>query len=277
MVAASWFVFRRERTAWDVVALEGAPTVGSDAIRDTGRLAVGQWLETDASSRARLAIGVIGEARIEPNSRIRLLKAAMTEHRLGLARGTIHATVWAPARNFFVDTPSAVAVDLGCTYTLEVDDEGASLLSVTSGWVAFEFNGRESFVPADAFCITRPSVGPGTPYYGTASESFRDALIRLDFETQDPAERRATLERLLGEARKEDAFTLWHLLTRLTRPERESVYERLADLVSPPPGVTREGILRGDRAMLDRWWDELGLDDASWYRFWKGPIFQPSK
>jgi len=38
----------------------------------------------------------------------------------------------------------------------------------------------------------------------------------------------------------------------------------------PPDEVTRQGILAGDRKMLDRWWEELGLHSASWWRMWKG-------
>ena len=37
-------------------------------------------------------------------------------------------------------------------------------ISVTTGWVGFEWRGRESFIPAGAVCLTRKSLGPGTPY-----------------------------------------------------------------------------------------------------------------
>jgi len=59
-----------------------------------------------------------------------------------------------------VDTPSARAVDLGCQYTLNVDDRGDGLLKVTMGWVAFDTDGRESFIPAGAACRTRKRGGP---------------------------------------------------------------------------------------------------------------------
>jgi hypothetical protein len=271
-LAANWLAQRHDKGAWNVVALEGAPKVGSAPIRESGRLEVGDWLETDASSRARINVGLIGEAQIEPNSRVRLLKARADEHRLGLVRGTMHALIYAPKRLFFVDTPSAVAVDLGCMYTLQVDDTGASLLHVTSGLVAFEFQGRESFVPTDAFCITRPGIGPGTPYYSTASEAFRTALTRLDFELRDPAQRAPILELLFAESRRDDAFTLWHLLGRVSGAELSRVYDRLSAYVPPPAGVTRAGVERRDKAMLDLWWNELGPENAYWYRFWKGSV-----
>jgi hypothetical protein len=78
-----------------------------------------------------------------------------------------------------VNTPSGVAEDLGCAYTLEVDDAGNSLLHVTAGWVSMQLNGRESAVPAGAACATRTGFGPGTPYFEDASETFRKALTRL--------------------------------------------------------------------------------------------------
>ena len=55
--------------------------------------------------------------------------------------------------------------------------QGASLLHVTSGWVALQLKDRESMVPAGAACATRPGIGPGTPYFEDASQTFRTALI----------------------------------------------------------------------------------------------------
>ena len=46
----------------------------------------------------------------------------------------------------------------------------------------------------------------------------------------------------------------------------------MAELVPPPAGVTREGVLAGDRSMLDRWWEALGLGSVDWWRRWKAPL-----
>ncbi len=277
VVAGTWLAVRWMRPSWEVARLEGSPKIGSSRMGETGRLAVGEWLETDSSSRAQIGIGAIGVVRVEPNTRVRLLRAQATEHRLALARGTMHAQIWAPPRLFAVETPSAVAVDLGCTYTLKVNETGAGLLRVTYGWVAFEFSGRESFVPESALCATRPGVGPGTPYYEDTSEAFQAALARLDFEKLSPEERAVALGVVVAEAGKRDALTLWHLLSRVDGPERALVYDRMAALVPPPPGVTREGLLAGDRRMLDLWWNQLGLSNASWWRFWKGQWPPPER
>jgi hypothetical protein len=186
-----------------------------------------------------------------------------------LDRGTIHATIWAPAGEFVVDTPSALAVDLGCTYTLHVDDSGNGLLQTTLGWVGFKLNDHESFIPAGAACVTKPKTGPGTPYFEDASAPFRDALSRLDLESTSLDARAAALQVVLAQARKRDALTLWHLLSRVSDRERGRIYDRLAEFVPAPSGVTRDGILHLDGKMLDLWWNELGLGDISVWRHWE--------
>jgi anti-sigma factor RsiW len=270
VVGTTWYYWRLSRPSWEVARLEGKPKVGWSAIGETGRIAVGDWLETDHSSRALISVGDIGQVEVDPNTRVRLVRARETEHRLRLAQGTLHVIISAPPRYFVVDTPSAVATDLGCMYTLEVDRHGIGRLNVQFGWVAFELNGRESFVPADATCETRPLVGPGTPHYEDAPASLIESLRRFDFENGGSSE----LATVLLHARKGDAFTLWHLLARTTGEARSRVYDRLVSLVPTPTGVTREGVLQLDRDMLDLWWNALGLDDASWWRIWKGPFPQ---
>jgi hypothetical protein len=239
--------------AWEVARLEGAPKVGTEQLAGNGRLAVGEWLETDGSSRARINVANIGQVEIEPNSRVQLVETNANAHRLSMERGRLQATISAPPRLFMVDTPSGVAVDLGCAYTLEVDDAGRSVLHVTAGWVALASRGRESIVPAGAICVTEPGKSPGTPYFDDASERFRRALERLDFHNGSARD----LNIVLAEAREYDTLTLWHLLARVEGAERVRVYERMAALVTPPQGVTREGVLRLDKEMLDRWQKDL--------------------
>jgi hypothetical protein len=256
-----WWALRDRTTqptgaSWQVATLNGSPTIGSKSISGRGQLAVGQWLETDQNSSAQINVASIGQVRVDPNTRIRLLQTQPTEHRLELARGQMSARIWAPPRLFFVDTPSAVAADLGCAYTLIVDDSGGSLLRVTSGWVALELKDRESIVPSGAACQTRPGIGPGTPYFEDAGPEFLNALAELDFDSNKAVKARA-LNHLLQTARVKDTLTLWHLLARVDGDERRRVFEKMTSLVELPSDVTREGILKLDPEMLRKWKDKL--------------------
>jgi FecR-like protein len=230
-------------------------------------LAVGGWLETGASERASFNVADIGQVIVEPRTRLRLLNTRAGHHSLELARGTMHATIWAPPNQFFVETPSTLAVDLGCAYTLTVDDEGAGFVSVLVGWVGFKWHDRESFIPAGSSCATRPRIGPGTPYNERVSSAYREALSTIDFTPRSPDASNA-LTLVLHESTERDEVTLWHLLSRVQAPDRDRVFDRLTAFVAPPAGVTRDGIRGGNREMLDVWWDALGLGSTSLWRTW---------
>jgi hypothetical protein len=257
---------------WDIVRLAGSPQIGSKVIGGESakaKLEVGQVLATNSVSRATIEDAATGEIEVEPDSRVRLVRSDSSRKLIALELGTIHAAIWAPPGNFVVDTPSAVAVDLGCAYTLHVAPDGSGILRTTLGWVGFHLHDRDSFIPAGAMCLTRPKIGPGTPYFEDATEQFRSALAQFDFGPQTTESRDLALHTILAQARPKDALTLWHLLSRTDGVERAQVYERFASLVPPPAGVTREGILRLDQKMLDSWWNALGFGDISIWRYWE--------
>jgi hypothetical protein len=202
----------------------------------------------------------VGQVEATAGSDVRVLDA----RRLHLRRGEIHAVIWAPPREFVVDTPSARAVDLGCEYTLSVAPDGTGLLRVSTGWVAFQHRRLESFIPAGAACVTRASRGPGTPYMEDAPERLRTALTAFD----DRGDTRA-LEQVLAAARPEDGLTLWHLLTRASAGERGVVYDRFTQLVRVPAEVTRAAIVAREPRAIDAAWNALNLENAEWWRGWK--------
>lgn len=247
---------------WAVAALDGDPTVGSRSLGGEGRLYLGEWLETDAGDRAVLDVGLIGHVEVGPDSRVQLRSVRPADHRLRMERGTLHARIWAPPRLFFVETPSALAIDLGCEYTLEVDGAGASLLHVTAGYVELVHKGRTTLVPAGAMALAKPDHGPGTPFADDAPDVFRRALARYDFDDSN------ALPDVLNTARAADVLSLWHLLARTDGPDQAQVYDRLATLVPPPPGVTRDGVLGGDATMIHAWQTHLGFHDLLWLELW---------
>lgn len=228
LAAGTWVALKGNRAAWQVS--------GNTEIK---RLSRGQSLKTTATSSAKLALDAVGEVEIEPNSQVSVV-AMGSEQRLDLNRGKIRAMIWAPPGHFFVNTPSTVAVDLGCAYTLEVDDAGASLVRVTAGWVAFENNGQQSLVPADAICRTRKGHAPGVPYYQDAPAALQTAIAR------------GNVPEILASARPRDAITVWHLLRRVPAEQRGSVFDRLTQMTEVPGDVTRQGVVQGDAAMIDR-------------------------
>jgi len=248
---------------WTVETISGTPVAGSVKLTDSGVLKTGEWLETDDKSSARLKVGLIGEVKVQPQSRIRLIETDPSEYRISMDRGKIDALIWAPPRIFFVETPSATAIDLGCMYTLEVAEDGSGLLKVTSGWVALQSGKTESLIPADAWCKTRKSFGPGTPFFNNASREFKSALDNFDFG----GDRNTALGTILKEAGKDDVLSLWHILDKVSGKEKEQTYNRISELVDIPGEVTPEGIMKGDREMMNILWEALGYGSRSLWNF----------
>jgi predicted anti-sigma-YlaC factor YlaD len=237
---------------WTRSHAPAAPSWEVSGLPGKSHLQAGEVLQTDSSSEAQVKIANIGQLLIDPNTRIRLLVTQPNQHRIALERGRLEATTWAPPRLFVVETPSATAVDLGCRYTMEVQDDGSSLLHVTLGLVALDRGSGETIVPAGAFCRTHRGSGPGTPYFEDTSASFQSALEKVDV-LGEGLERNTQLEIVIRESRVRDGLSLWHLLPRLDSQARGRVYDRLAELFPPPPEVTREGIVALDPKMLNAW------------------------
>lgn len=276
----------RAPSTWAVLPLAGTPTIAGAALTRADEIGAGEWLVTDADSKAELSVGRIGTAEVGPDSRVQLNRGGFTEHRLTLERGTLRVAITAPPRLFFVRTPSALATDLGCAYTLEVDSAGTSRLHVTAGWVEFRQGDDVSLVPAGLLAEVEVGGRLGTPHPGDFPADARAALHRLDAGAGNAADLDLVFAALHPPSdfitlRRQSGITLWHLLQRVTPDLREPVYQRLADLSAPPAGVTREGILALRRPMLDRWRRDLSPmwseEAQSWWtragrRLWEWTI-----
>jgi hypothetical protein len=268
LMIAGWQLLRSggptvsKPTSWTVAEVEGSVRLGRAAAVASGRLRTGESLITGDSSQAALEAEDFGRVEVRPGSEVRVIESAAGHQRMDLRQGAIHALIWAPPRQFVVDTPSARAVDLGCQYDLSVDSRGNGLVTVETGWVAFEYHGLESFIPAGAACRTTRARGPGTPFFTDSSAEFRNALARYEASSNN-------LDAVLLEARQRDGLTLWHLLQRVPAADRGRVFDRFTQLVAVPNEVQRVHAIALDRGTLDRCWNALNLDDASWWREWK--------
>ncbi len=251
--AASWVTWRVTRPEpWSVEAIAGLPLVKDGRGNVTRTLRAGAQVETDARSVARVVVGRIGIADLEPGSSMDVVRDDEGQHRLSLRRGTLNARIWARPRFFVVETRSAVAVDLGCAYTLRVDSTGTGILAVSYGEVELSGSGRVSLLVAGT-AAGMDSTGPGIPYPIASSFGFQRAVQRADNGRLDAA----SLDLLLREATAQGTITLWHLLSHVDARERAAVYDRLEQLAPSPKGIARADALRLEPAALNAWKETL--------------------
>ena len=261
VVAVGWFVMRgMAADNWTIAVLSGEARVGSVRVSGSTWLRTGQVFETGDGAQASIRMPR-GRLEVEPNTALQLVESGRNQQRVSLLRGTIHARVSAPPRVFIVDTPSAVATDLGCAYTLHVDPSGDGMLRVTHGWIEFDWKGREALVPTGAVAVTRAGEGPGTPFFEDSSTRFRGALSRYDFPA-DARERARALSTVLSAASAHDAVSLLNLVRNAPAADRGAVYDTLAKLVPAPASSSREAAVAGDAHALDAWWPAVGVGRA---------------
>jgi hypothetical protein len=223
------------------VACEGATLA-------QGVLPVGGTLDT-RSSTADLKIASIGSAELAPNTRVRLAHTSKDRHELFLERGKMHAKVVALPRIFAVATPSAQVVDLGCEYTIEIDDAGAGSICVQTGKVELE-TANQIVVVAPAVSCARLLAGrrAGLPYDPSASAELVAAIRAFEDGASDAFA-------VLAATRETDLVTLVNLVKVVPAAHKRAVLERLAQFLPGPQELTVDEALADD-ALLEMWIDE---------------------
>lgn len=243
-------------TNWEASHLAGAPVIGTKMLSSARNIGVDQWLTTDAVSRAQLVASDVGTIKVEPNSRVRVTKVLNGQQWFELAKGRIEATINAPPKIVFVKTKSALAVDMGCAYTLETDEQGSGTLHVTLGWVELQRDGRAVRVPRGKKCAILAGVGPGTPIDDAASGFMVAAVARFDHRANMKLAT-SPVDDVLSSAGEDDGVTLWHVLQQVDEADRGRVIEKLGSIVPPPAGISKELLLKLDPGALDKWWDDI--------------------
>jgi hypothetical protein len=266
-ILISVFYFSKTSPAfWQVQTLKGSPVAGDKIINDSGILPAGGWLKTDIHSGARLKTGMAGEMDVDPGSELQLVSTKENDYKVYLKFGRLYVKIWTPTNLLSLIIPSAYVIDKGSTYTIEVDKSGSSSLRVITGSIIIRSGTDNEIIPAGAVCETMKNRNPGTPYFQNSSAAFKTALSVYDFGNRS----RADLEKVIQNAGKNDAMSLWYLLKDTSPGGMELVYNKLAELVPPPAGVSLDGIKKGDNNMLLMWWDRLGCGSKSLWDSIKG-------
>jgi hypothetical protein len=242
------------------------PTPSGPALTVVGagrQLAEEAWVESGTES-TELRLGSVGQVTLDPGTRLQVRRLQDDETHLFLERGLLHARVSGDARpRFFqVDTPAARCVDLGCEYTLSVDAVGDAEVSVWTGQVAFENEGREVYVPAGAMCRATRAHGAGTPRFEDAAPALVEAVAAFDAAEALPVgDRRARADALLAAtANAQDALSAWHLLQDPDDEVAIRARARLIAVAGAPEGGAG-GPARSDAAARKRWKEHLA---SSW-------------
>lgn len=205
----------------------------------------GSWIHA-TGDRTELMVGDLGHLVVDEGSRLRITRLDGQEARLYLERGGLLASVSGSARpRFFqVETPATTCVDLGCKYSLKVDEHGDTVVSVLSGRVAFENANREVYVPAQATCRASRAHGASTPRFCDARQELVAALAAFDAAARASSSVRLERARaLLAQVRQpRDFLPAWHLMQDEEPAIVSAAVAHLERLAGRPPAALNSGL-----------------------------------
>ena len=231
------------------------------------QLGVGDTLDVSARN-ARVDIARLGVLDAHQGTSLGLQSTGPERHQLTLNRGDIDVRVWAPPGRVRIQTPAGEVIDMGCIFSLSVDDRGVAHLSVDTGWVSLNNVHGSEFIPAGASSDMRADREPRVPVYDDAPRAFRSAVRALEDQGAGPSS--TLLRDVIGLARERDVITLLRLAQTLESPSRDLVLERAALLFPPPAEVTVESVAAGNVDDFWQWYDALPLPALkNWWLNWR--------
>lgn len=268
---SSWRFTWPAGAPWPVTLHASAPASGEVA----SRLQLDRRFELDATTSARVEIARIGTMSVAPGSALVLSETRSSRHRVQLDRGAVSVRVWAPPGRFALQTPAGSVIDLGCIFDLSVDASGTTQVRVDTGWVQLANGWGESLVPAGASSTMAAAARPGVPVYDDAPPVFSENVRTLE-RASDDATRVRAIEAIVATARPRDVITLLVLANVAPDATRRPLLTRAAWLFPPPPDVSVDAILAGERDQLWRWYGALDLPPAkSWWLNWRDGLPRP--
>jgi hypothetical protein len=245
-------IFFSHGESWEVKKVRLGNSSYSDPFADLSEDGI---LETNSITRLQVNIPDVGNLFLDPETKIQRLKA----NDVRLLKGTIVSLKDGAKKFLSIEVPGAEIKDyfLGGQSKITFINEKLSLLEVTYGWTSINKDNLESLALPNHICMITADSGVGLPYRNGSSKEFVEAIN--DYCFTRPGNEEALIA-ILTKADVTNSVTLWNLLKRVTRKQREMVIYTIFGLLGEPPaGVTHDGLQTLDITMLKKLIEEIEL------------------
>ncbi len=244
-------LFFSRGNAWEVKKLQ---FIGNHS-EAFGELTEDEILETNAISRLQVDIPDVGSVFIEPGTRIQRLKSGHIQ----LLQGSILTDKNGAKKFLTINVPGGEIADyfLGGQSRISLNNPTTTILEVIDGWVSVQQGDQEALVLPKHICKIDADSGIGLPYLDDSSKEFVNAVNEYCFKNRDNEE---VLVSVLTKADVSNSVTLWNLLKRVPRKQRDMVINTIFGLLGEfPKGVTEDGLKTLDNAMLQKLIEEIEI------------------
>ncbi len=242
-------LFFSSGSAWEVKKY----SMSTDAYESFSVLKEGEILETDEYTRYEILVPDVGNIYLGPSTKIERSKS----FNIRLLQGTVSKSK-SDAKKFLIFEVFGADIKdylLGSSFRLALLNPAFAELEVKEGWISVTKNDKETLILPHHLCKIHSDFGVGLPYNQKSSGSFIETIEQYCFIKPGNEE---VLINLLSKAEIKDGLTLWNLLKRVERKQRDMViYTILGLLGNPPEGVTPDGLKVLNAEMLSKLLDEI--------------------
>lgn len=137
-----------------------------------------------------------------------------------------------------------------------IENVGITSVIIATNFITLKADNLEYRIPANhRFNITGKNK-VSIPINDNSSEAFLELIYSYSI-----SENESVMKKIIETATKNEAFTLFSLLPRVTPYYRELIINKLQKMVPMPSNTNKENILILDQVSLDSWWDAIYLSN----------------
>ena len=252
VIVAAYYIITLKKP-WSISGQTGNYTINNE-INPGSEISQEEILFTKASSSVYLTIPGVGKLKLLSNTTLKRLDEKNTAQ---LISGKLIVNNTGAVEKFKLLIPDAIIEDYqtGDSYYVEVDEKENSFIKLSSGWIRVQSTQGESIFPQGFELKIVKGKGMDVPYSSNADPVYVTQLDEYLFN----GKRLNVLSIIISKTSTKDALTLWNLFKRVDESHRVLVYNKLAELVSPPSSTNQNGLLNLNQEMMQAWFEEIKM------------------
>lgn len=247
-----YYDFQKYNSPWEIQCLDGY-TIINGTISPSGKLEQGETLTADKTSHITLHIPDVGRIELSPSSSVELEKAKEGDNTVKVNYGSVKVISTVLMPNIRIALASSIVFDKAGTFSISVDNNRNANVKVESGFVEIDYKEISTFVKEGFTCSINDNYRPGIPVRTNAPDTLKREIGKFDYFNGG----RESVEKIVSLAKDSDMPTLLSMIPFASRQQREMLFQAVVNYFPPPLGVTRLGIVNGDKDMLYKWWEDI--------------------
>jgi len=220
-------------------------TVGKNASID-----LDETLTTFDSTKVTMIIPNAGRIEIGSFSSIKVIKGKDSDNVISLLSGKVYGNCKIDDPRLTIKTNTADIEVVAGKFSAEINDYGDLYIVTNNGKLKITTPNRELLLMKDHRCKISSSGIVGIPIHIKANHQLAEILEQINYDDKKVN----SYGLILQLSSPVDGITLLHLIMKAKSvEERLPLFEKLNEFYPLVPGITKEGILKLDKVMLDAW------------------------